>query len=135
MRKIWYMWQREREGTLLCFVTPCRHVAYDKSRYWDNRKTRRSLSVPIPTAFSSLCIIFYSPLLPFPYFVYVYVCVSVCFSISCQPYLVGDKLHHVLSRLCILQRIRRHLAQCFGCALYDQFRRMNLGEVTLVAAE
>lgn len=61
-------------------------------------------------------------------------CVRVCSPISCHPYLLGDKLHHALSRLCNLQRIRWLLAQCFGCALYDQFCRMNIRESTLVAA-
>lgn len=62
-------------------------------------------------------------------------CVCVCSPISCHPYLLGDKLHHALSRLCILQRIRWLLTQCFGCALYDRFCRMNIRESTLVAAE
>jgi hypothetical protein len=69
------------------------------------------------------------------------VCVCVCewenmySTWSCQPLLVGDKLHHVLSRLCILQRIRWLPAQCIGCTLYDQFRRLNLREATPVLAE
>lgn len=132
-REIYGRYDIEREGKFLCFVTPCRHVAYDKSRYWDNRKTRRSLYQFLPPSFlsvsSSILIYCHSPTLCMCMFV------CVCSPISCHPYLLGDKLHHALSRLCILQRIRRLLAQCFVCALYDQFCRMNIRESTLVATE
>jgi hypothetical protein len=62
--------------------------------------------------------------------------VCVYFSISCQPYLVGDKLHHVLLRLRILQRIHRRLAQYMGYALYDQYCGLTLivREATMVVA-
>lgn len=62
-------------------------------------------------------------------------CMCVYSSISCQLYLVGDKLHHVLSRLCILQRVHRHLAQCVGYALYDLYCTLTQREATVLVEE